>query len=243
MILTVDTDVVFLVVSTMLQISCKEVWIAFGVDKHFRYLPAHEMANALGPDHASCLPIFHSFTGCDTVSAFSSIGKKTAWRTWRVFDEVTAAFKSLSCAPQDVTSTTMDLLERFVVLLYDRTSEEECVNEARQKLFTIKGRTIENIPPTQHALMQHTKRAAFQGGHVWGQCQITSPDLPDPGEWGWQKTSGVWEPLWSILPEASRACMELIRCGCIKGCTGRCKCLNHAFKCTHLCKCNGDCEN
>ena len=29
------------------------------------------------------LPMFHAFTGCDTVSFFGGKGKKTAWNTWR----------------------------------------------------------------------------------------------------------------------------------------------------------------
>ena len=36
----------------------------------------------------------------------------------------------------------MEVLERFVVLLYDRTSSQESVNQARTQLFTQKGRAI-----------------------------------------------------------------------------------------------------
>ena len=45
-----------------------------------------------------------------------------------------------------------------MVLLYDRTSIQGSVNEARKELFTRKGRAIDAIPPTQVALMQHIKR-------------------------------------------------------------------------------------
>ncbi|KAG0715861.1 hypothetical protein GWK47_010975 [Chionoecetes opilio] len=33
-----------------------------------------------------------------------------------------------------------------------------------RKLFCQKNRTMENIPPTQQALLQHTKRAVYQAG-------------------------------------------------------------------------------
>ena len=45
--------------------------------------------------------------------------------------------------------------ERFVTLMYDRTSTCTTVNEARKDLFTMKERIIENIPPTYGALLEH----------------------------------------------------------------------------------------
>lgn len=112
----------------------------------------------------------------------------------------------------------------FVVLLYDRTSSLEHVNEARKELFTKKSRTIDRLPPTQAALIQHIKRAAYQAGHCWAQVMIAAPELPSPGDWGWKrKDQGCgWEAFWTALPEATQACRELIRCGCKKECRGRC---------------------
>ena len=39
-------------------------------------------------------------------------------------------------------------LERFVILLYDRTSSQNSVNEARKQLFTQRGRAKDGLPPT-----------------------------------------------------------------------------------------------
>ena len=50
------------------------------------------------------------------------------------FPIVTSAFCTLASNPSNVEDQ-LHLLERFVVLLYDRTSNEEKVNEARKKLF------------------------------------------------------------------------------------------------------------
>lgn len=110
--------------------------------------------------------MFHSLTGCDTVSCFNGIGKKTAWKVWQTYDEVTSSFKNLSCAPEDISDTDMAIIQWFVVLMYDRTSEEMDVNGAQQQLFTRKNRTIDNIS-THSALVQHVKRAVYQGGHVF----------------------------------------------------------------------------
>ena len=50
------------------------------------------------------------------------------------------------------------------ILMYDRTSELEGVNECRRYLFTKKNRSSENLPPTLDSLIQHLKRATYQGG-------------------------------------------------------------------------------
>ena len=185
--------------------------------------------------------MFHVFTGCDTVSSFGGRGKKTAWDTWRIFDDVTKAFCALAATP-DAIDDWMEPLERFVVLLYDRTSSQESVNQARKQLFTQKGRAIDGLPPTQAALIQHIKRAAYQAGHCWGQMMVAAPELPSPGDWGWKrKETGGWEVHWTTLPEATQACRELLRCGCKKGCSGKCKCFKAELNCTALCHCGGLC--
>ena len=56
----------------------------------------------------------------------------------------------------DVSDPVMSELERFVVLLYDQTSDQVSVN-ARKLLFTKKSRSLKNLPPTQAALVQHIK--------------------------------------------------------------------------------------
>jgi len=54
-------------------------------------------------------------------------------------------------------------------------------------------------PTDKAALEQHVRRAVYQGGHVWGQALVPAPTLPSPTDWGWIKTSGVYEPLWTML--------------------------------------------
>ncbi len=92
---TVDTDVMVLAVSMFHRISPEELWIAFGTGSNFRYIPVHEIAAAMDPRVCATLHVFHAFTGCDNTSSFGGRGKKTAWNTWKVFPEVTAAFEDL----------------------------------------------------------------------------------------------------------------------------------------------------
>jgi len=239
---SVDTDVVVLAVASFEKVGAEEMWVAFGSGTNFRYIAVHELVTTLGPRTCGSLGVFHAFTGCDTVSAFAGRGKKTAWDTWSVYSDVTEAFEELLQMPSEISETSMSLLERFVVLIYSRTSDIMGVNEARKQLFTQKSRSLENIPPTLAALKQHVKRAAFQA-NVWNQTLCASPELPSPSDWGWTKEGAVWQPLWTTLPEASESCYELIHCGCKKECSGRCRCSKAALKCTALCHCGGDCRN
>ena len=100
MVRITDTDVIVLAVSNYHQMPLlSELWIAFGVGKHFRYVPAHSIAIQLGPRSSEALPVFHAFSGCDTVSFFAGDGKKKCWETWRSYPEATDAFLSLAKGP------------------------------------------------------------------------------------------------------------------------------------------------
>ena len=60
------------------------------------------------------------------------------------------------------TKEVFDDIERYVVLLFDKTSNIKSVDECRRKLFSQRV-NLENIPPTKAALLEHTRRAVFQG--------------------------------------------------------------------------------
>ena len=65
---TVDTDVLVLAVTAAKCLRTTELWVTFGTRRGLRHLAAHEMAKAFGPERCIALPMFHAFTGCDTVS-------------------------------------------------------------------------------------------------------------------------------------------------------------------------------
>lgn len=240
---TVDTDVVILGVSVVERILPDgELWIAFGVGKHLRYLAAHQMARSLGPEKAFALPMFHALTGCDTTSSFVGHGKKTAWAAWKALPDLTNALLTLACAPKEISKPTMQVIEKFVIRLYDRNSVATEINQARQQLL-VKKSSVELIPPTLAALEQHVRRAAYQGGHVWGQVLLPNPTLPSPTDWGWVKSNGLFEPYWTTLPTASDSCRELISCGCKMGCVKNCRCKKASLTCTALCACGGACTH
>ena len=61
----------------------------------FRCIAVHDIAVSLNPGKCTSLPMFHAFTGCDTVLAVAGRGKWTAWEAWNVYCDVTEAFEQL----------------------------------------------------------------------------------------------------------------------------------------------------
>lgn len=86
----------------------------------------------------------------------------------KVYPDVTDAFVFLGSTPDAVSDSCMKSIERFTVLMYDRTSTKLTVNEARKQLFAQKGRSLDAIPPSRSALLEHTKHTGYQAVHCWG---------------------------------------------------------------------------
>lgn len=153
---TVDTDVVIILISCFsilinIQPSLQIV-VAFGMGRSFQTLSVNTIYNNLGEHKSRALPFFHAFSGCDTTSAFHGVGKKTAWEAWNSYQDVIDAFVHIynhPFVPIVLSSPEFQLLERFTVVMYDKSSSTESVNVARRELFTKKQRTLEKIPPTQ----------------------------------------------------------------------------------------------
>ncbi|CAH1160137.1 unnamed protein product [Phaedon cochleariae] len=237
LIRTVDSDVMVLGIALAAQYINANIklWIELGTGKNIRVISAHGVASAMGLERASALPAFHALSGCDTVSAFATRGKKSAWKAWEKCPEMTHALIAISRPCKDIDSDIFDILQQFVVIMYDHTCSETDVNAARRYLFTQKHRTLDGIPPTKDALMLHVKRAAYQAGHVWGQANVKKPVLPSPGAWGWTRDDIGWEPTWTTIPEALKSCIEIMACACHQQkCSGHCKCVKYHVQCTSL---------
>ena len=66
-------------------------------------------------------------------------------------------FKRRSSFPtkEFVKELLLPMIERYVALMYKRTTTSLSVNEARREMFVKDGRNPENMPPTVAALFQH----------------------------------------------------------------------------------------
>ena len=139
----------------------------------------------------------------------------------------------------------MQHLERWAVLMYSKNSDTASLDEARRQMFTSGLKDLDSIPPTQHAFLQHEKRALLCAAFIWKQALLRTHEIPSPGDWGWTWNARTreWVPHWTDLPVLSQACSLLLHCGCTVACSGNCKCNRAGLRCTSLCKCQGGCTN
>ena len=162
------------------------------------------------------LPIlFHSFTGCNTTSAFFGKGKKVAWEAWNSYPEVRRAFTNMALNAYtifDNDSQYFLLLEHFTVSIYNKTSDLEYVNEVRMELFCQRSMPMDSIPPKKDAILEQIKSVAYQAG-IWTTSKLTEQNRPFPESLGWkldESTCRTWFPVWTTLPIASTACLEVV---------------------------------
>ena len=186
MLHTVDTDVVVLCTALITRTNLTEIWILFGTGKTRRLIPAHIIARNLGPQKAMSFLMFHAFTGWDQTSFFlkKKKGKKTACNTTKVFTEVVDAFEALGRnipLSDRQLQDQMPIIERFVVLMYDRTSSCNSVDDARPEFFTQKGQSIEFIPPTSITPLTACKESSISGSLCLGTIAIESSSVTRSG--------------------------------------------------------------
>ena len=91
--------------------------------------------------------MFHAFTGCDTVSFLEEEVKELHGIHGKSTMTLHQHFQCLLTKTLVSVEIFIKPLERFVILLYDRTSNLECVNRARKQLVIQKGRSMKGIPP------------------------------------------------------------------------------------------------
>lgn len=221
-----------------LQPNISKMWIEVNNDGR-KYTAAIHDLYQMNSDVSDLLPFIHSLTGnYPTTSGFNGIGKKTAWNTWKKFRDVDSAILGLmNNNSPSWCEKSMNVLERFIILMYDSKSRDTSLGECRRVLFTLRNKPFDRIPPTRDTLELHVKRAILQAS-LWTQCLQRNNTILDPTDWGWIATStGQYSPKWTTVPILAEHCQELITCGCKGKCT-RCKCAKKSLPCTKLCTCN-----
>ena len=219
---TVDTDVLVILLGKFhhLVALCQDVnvWVAFGSGKNYTHYHINAIYEDLGREKCLSLSVFHCFTSCDTTSAFFGRAKKSAWEAWNCFPDVTSAFVFMALHPHmkmGIDTEHFQALEHITVILYDKTSSLHHIDEARKEQFFQKGKTMERLPPTQDARVQHTKHVAYQPG-IWCTSEHSEQRAPTPEGWGWtlNEENQSWFPIWNTLTLPFKACSELVKCTC-----------------------------
>ena len=117
-----------------------------------------------------------------------------------MYAEATEVFCKLSKYPPTLDDGDMEVLEKFVVTMYDRSSTTSHVNDARLNMFVRKQRPYDAIPPTSATgLHEHVKRAVYVASCIWSQSTLSQSDMLSPADWGWTLSGDVWQILWTTL--------------------------------------------
>lgn len=116
----------------------QKLWVEVIDANRTRILKIHELYE-LHKDKSDILPFFNAFTGCHTTSTFFGIGKTTAWNAWMNFPNVNSAMLQLvNDGSYNLSDESMNILEKFTILMYDSTSKITKLHECRRDLFTRK---------------------------------------------------------------------------------------------------------
>ena len=183
----------------------------------------------------SAMPALHTFTECDSVSAFKGKGKLKPLQLMEKTADTVAMFEQLGTLWSG-EEELMKRLEGFVCQLYGQDTQS--VNEARLKIFQASCRSDQMLPLNRDCLQLHALRANYLRA-IWRRSLQTSISAPTPTEHGWKAGEGHLAIQWSTIAPASSALTELVKCGCQKGMceTNRCSCFKEGLPCTGLCHC------
>ena len=151
-----------------------------------RWIRIQDIRHSIGSVKSKGLPFFRAFSSCDAVSAFRGKGKRDAWQTWDVYPEASEVFAKLSMYPTVFGDEEKKVLERFVIIMYDKCCSATDIDSVRLDIFARKQKSYDAILPTSAAMDYHTKCAAYQAGCIWGQAITRQMEILSPSEWGWK---------------------------------------------------------
>ena len=230
-----DTDVLLLMVHMYPSLPASTKFCT-GKGKAKQNIPIQPIFYKLGQTRASAILGFHAFTGSDTSGRFAGRTKDWCFKVFMSCDEdIHKALASLG--DTDPTPEVRSQLERFVCLLY-RSKVHTNVNELRWFLYSNRAAEGESLPPTTSSLDLHIQRAHYIA-MVWRKAAESHQCLPSPTEYGWKfdEATSRFTPVLCLNPPAPAAIMNLLKCGCKRGCTGRCTCRRNNIPCTEVCGC------
>ena len=241
-----DTDVFIMALAFHDKIG-SSLFQKFGTRTRTRVADIRKVAATLGIDVCRALIGMHSFTGCDTVSAFAGKGKTNALKLLTTNRNIQHMFFRLG-EEWDLSPQLLNELEAFTCLLYAPKGSAVKVNDLRYNLFCAKKGEIEShqLPPCRDCLEKHAQRANYQAG-IWKRCLEQDPQVPSPVGRGWkiETEEGVEQLVvhWMEGQPAPDAVLDLLACTCPKKCTlPKCECMANGLKCTDMCKLP-DCDN
>lgn len=182
------------------------------------------------------------FTGCDTTSAFFSIGKNKILQCLphEKLIELAKPYYDSSSNQKTIISSGIEIIK--ALYMTEQNKRQEKKNEARWSLSDIRynrfkkltNKTkaefkLETLPSTEGAAAQHCLRSYLQLQKWLGN------DL-DPFKFGWKLEDDRCLPVYSSREMIPPEVAETVSCNCKTGCEkDSCGCRKHGLKCTTLC--------
>ena len=209
-----DTDV-FLLLLKFSQDIDQSMLFDTGVSNKRRLIDVRAVISKHGADYCKLMYSFHTFTGCDTTSAFVRRGKLTTKKTLDAHPEFQSSLISLASSTE-VSEQTFNELEQFVCCIYGKSNYKD-INKLRYDMFKQrfqpkKGQTLSScdgidlslLPPCRSSLHMHILRCSYQA-YIWNMSSVPYPDIPSPVGKGWKlDDSGNLQIDWvkgDILPQ------------------------------------------
>jgi len=133
-----------------------------GTQTRTRLIDIGTLYSVIGPDVCKALIGLHTFTGCDTVSAFAGKGKLRALQIFKKNSSVRETLTQLG-ESWDVSPELQTKLEEVVCLLYARKPATTDVNQLRYNMFCSHRGEIEShqLPPCKDSLTKHSQWSNF----------------------------------------------------------------------------------
>ena len=232
-----DTDVLVLCLAFSDDISCP-IFQKCGTKNRVRYLDIMKLWQRLGDGVCSALIGLHTYTGCDTVSAFAGRGKLRALKLMMRSEVFQTVFRELG-QDWELSTDLFMKLQAFTCQLYMASTKTEHINTARYQLFCTQHgeRESSQLPPCEDCLLMHAMRANYQAG-IWRASLQQHPQIPSPLDHGWAKNENDQLTIqWMQGSPAPEAVLQLLSCNCSRQCKlPDCQCLRSGLKCTTLCK-------
>ena len=127
-----------------------------------KVIDIRKIAEHIGTQVCKALIGLHSYTGCDTVSAFAGKGKISALKTM-ITSESYELFSELGCE-WEISKNLMKKLEAFTCSMYALNPSTISINELRYYLFCAERGEIEShqLPPCLNSLTKHAQCANYQ---------------------------------------------------------------------------------
>lgn len=92
--------------------------------------------------------------------------------------------QEVKSVPSVLENADHNILEKFIITMYDKNNIMDKIDEARLDLLARKQRSYDAIPLTGTALIQHVKQSAYQAGCIWGHATVCKMQTESPANWG-----------------------------------------------------------